>query len=64
MSRAFVLILLPAAVVGVFYVVVFRSIGADLHFAPFLGAAVAVGAAVWLVRRSQRRKIKRPGSLP
>jgi len=56
MSRAYLLIVIPAALVGIVYVVLLRRMGVQVHGAPFLGAAVALFAAVLIVRRFQRSK--------
>jgi hypothetical protein len=61
MRRAYLLIVLPAAVVGVAYFVIFHSLGFEIRPAPFVGAAAAFLAALFLVRRHQRRKAGRPG---
>jgi len=61
MRRAYLLIALPAAVVGVFYFIVFHLMGMEVRLAPFLGTAAAFLAAVWIVRRYQKRKIGRTG---
>ena len=62
MHRGYLLIVLPAVVVGIFYVAVMYYLGAAIRPAPFLGAAGAFVAALLLVRYYQRRKTKRPGS--
>ena len=59
--RAYLLIALPAAIVGIFYFLLFRGMGIEMHAAPFLGAVGAFVAALLLVRRHQRRKVRRPG---
>jgi ABC-type spermidine/putrescine transport system permease subunit II len=61
MRRAYLLIVVPAAVVGVFYLAIFHSLGMPIGLAPFLGAAGAFIAAVFFVRRYQQRKLRRPG---
>ena len=61
MHRAYLLITIPAAIVGIFYFVVFRSAGMEVHAAPFLGAIGAFVAALVTVRFFQRRKARRPG---
>ena len=61
-SRAYLLITLPAAIVGVLYVIVFHMLDMPIRVAPFLGAAGAFLAALLLVRRYQKRKVRRPGS--
>jgi hypothetical protein len=64
MRRAYLLIVVPAAVVGVFYFAIFHSLGMPIGWAPFLGSAGAFIAALLLVRRYQRRKSKRPSVQP
>jgi len=59
MSRAYLLIAIPAAIVGIFYFVLFHGMGVHLTAAPFIGAIGGFAAAVWLVRHYQRRKIRR-----
>jgi hypothetical protein len=55
-QRAFLIVLIPALVVGIFYVAVFRGLGLGLSPLPFLGAAAALAAGLIGVRRYQRRK--------
>jgi hypothetical protein len=62
MSRAYLLIVLPAAIVGVCYFAIFHSLGMAIHPAPFLVAAAGFVAAVFAVRYFQRRKTRRPGN--
>ena len=57
MHRGFLIVFVPAAIVGVFYIAIFRSLGLDVGLAPFLGTAVAfLGglAGVWQYRRRRR----------
>jgi len=61
MNRAYLLVTIPAALVGIFYFVVFRSAGMEVHAAPFLGALGAFVAGLLMVRYFQRRKARRPG---
>ena len=61
MRLAYLLIALPAVIVGIFYLAIFHSLGMPVGWAPFLGAAVAFIAALILVRRYQQRKLRRPG---
>ena len=56
MQRAFLIVLIPALVVGIFYVAVFRGLGLGLSPLPFLGVAAALAAGLFGVRRYQRRK--------
>jgi hypothetical protein len=59
--RAYLLIILPAAIVGVGYFVIFHSLGLEMTPAPFLGALAAFAVALFLVRRYSNRKARRPG---
>jgi hypothetical protein len=61
MSRAYLLIVIPAVLVGIAYVVLLHLMGVQIHGAPFLGAAVALCAAIWIVRRFQKSKSARRG---
>ena len=61
MRRAYLLIAVPAAIVGIFYLAIFHSLGMPIGWAPFLGTAAAFAAALLLVRRYQQRKARRPG---
>jgi ABC-type spermidine/putrescine transport system permease subunit II len=61
-SRAYLIIIIPAAIVAVFYVAMFRGLGFDLSAWPFLGTAVLFGGALIAVLRYQRRKQKRRDS--
>ena len=60
--RAYLIIVLPAAVVAVFYVAIFRGLGFDIRLAPFIGTAAAFLGALLGVWRYQRRKKGRRGS--
>ena len=62
MRRAYLLIALPAALVGWGYVIVLRYLGVQLHAGPFLGSAAAAIAAILIVRQYQKRKSRRHGS--
>jgi hypothetical protein len=55
-QRAYLIILIPAAIVGVFYVAIFRGLGFDIRLAPFLGTGVIFLVALFGVWRYQRRK--------
>jgi hypothetical protein len=59
---AYLLILLPGAIVGIVYVLMFRSMGLQVQAWPFIGAAAGLGAALIIVRYYLRNHIKRPGS--
>jgi hypothetical protein len=62
MRRAYLLIVLPAAIVGLIYFAIFHSLGMQVHPAPFLGAAGGFVVAVLVVNYYQRRKPRRPGN--
>ena len=62
MRRAYLLIAIPAVLVGVGYVILLRYLGVQIHGGPFLGAGAAVVAAIWIVRQYQRRKSRRRGN--
>lgn len=59
MSRAYFLILVPAALVGVAYVILLRYLNVPIQIGPFLGVAAAAIAAILVVRHYQRRKSRR-----
>ena len=61
MRRAYLLIAVPAAVVGIFYFAIFHALGMPVGWAPFLGTAGVFVAALLFVRRYQQRKLRRPG---
>ena len=61
MRRAYLIIVLPAAVVAAFYVAIFQGLGFDIRLAPFLGTAAAFLGALLGVWRYQRRKKGRGG---
>jgi hypothetical protein len=56
MSRAYMIVILPAVIVAVFYMAIFRGLGFDVQLAPFLGTAAAFAGALFGVWRYQRRK--------
>lgn len=62
MRRAYLLIAIPAVLVGVGYVILLRRLGVQIHGGPFLGAGFAAVAAILIVRRYQRRKSRRHGN--
>jgi ABC-type Fe3+ transport system permease subunit len=64
MRRAYLLIAIPGCVVGIAYVLLFRSLGLPIQAGPFVAALGAVVAALWLVRRHLQRKVRRPGGSP
>jgi membrane protein implicated in regulation of membrane protease activity len=59
MRRAYLLIAIPAVLVGIAYVILLRRLGFQIQIAPFLGTAIAATAAVLLVRRYHKRKPRR-----
>jgi ABC-type spermidine/putrescine transport system permease subunit II len=56
MNRAFFIIILPAVAVGLGYLFMFHWLGFALEPFRFIGAAVILAAAIYLVQRRQRRK--------
>ena len=62
MRRAYLLIAIPAALVGFGYLIVLRRLGVQIHGGPFLGSVAAAIAAVLIVRHYQRRKSRRRGN--
>lgn len=64
MRRAYLLIALPGLLVSAGYVLVFHSLRLGIAVEPFLAMVGAVGAVLWLVRRHQQRKVRRPGGSP
>ena len=61
MNRSFLIVIVPAVAVGLGYLFMFHWLGFALEPFRFIGAAVLLGAAVYLVRRRQRRKAQ-PGN--
>jgi ABC-type glycerol-3-phosphate transport system permease component len=66
MNRAFAIILIPALLVAIGYVVVFRSMGVSAEYWRLMLPAVALGGALlWLGRRAARkadaREVERRG---
>ena len=55
MNRSFFIIILPAVAVGLGYLFMFHWLGFALEPFRFIGAAVILGAAIYLVKRRQRR---------
>jgi|GraSoi2013_115cm_1033766.scaffolds.fasta_scaffold02338_3 ABC-type Fe3+ transport system permease subunit len=62
MRNAYLLIAIPAVLVGLAYVVLLRHIGVQIHSGPFWGAAVAFVAAILIVRHYHKRKSRRHGN--
>lgn len=62
MRRAYLLIVIPAVLVGIAYVILLRQIGVQIRPGPFLGTGAVFIAAILIVRRHQRRKSRRHGN--
>ena len=58
MHKGFLIVFVPAAVVGVCYIALFRWMGYDVGLAPFLGTAVAFAGGLAGVWRYQQQKRK------
>lgn len=59
MNRAFLIILVPAILVAIGYVLVFRFLGLSLGYLRFiLGGVVFVAAAYWLWPRKEASSTK------
>jgi len=56
MNRSFLIILIPAAAVGLGYVLVMRWLGLRITLLPFIMTAILFGIALALVRRHLKRK--------
>ena len=54
--QAYLIILIPAVVVGASYITLFRWLGFDIPLGPLLGTAAAFPIALFGVWRYQRRK--------
>ena len=61
MRRAYLLIAIPAVLVGISYVFLLHYVGMPINPAPFLGTAAAFIAAILMVRYFQKRKSRRHG---
>ncbi len=61
MNRAFLLILIPTALVAAFYVVVARHFGMHLHYGRLAGAVVGFVVAAAAVHYHRRRKARPSG---
>lgn len=59
MNRSFLIVIVPAVAVAIGYLVLFHRRGLALDPFRFIGAAVLVVAAVFLVHRHERRKQSR-----
>ncbi|HXN63958.1 MAG TPA: hypothetical protein VN862_01400 [Candidatus Acidoferrales bacterium] len=60
MNRSFLIVLIPAILVGTAYFLLSAYAGVKLAYPRMIGAAVALGVAVYLVHSYTRRKA-RPG---
>lgn len=56
MHRGFLIVFVPAAIVGAVYIAIFRGMGIGVGLAPFLGTAAAFLVGLIGVRRYRRRK--------
>jgi hypothetical protein len=56
MHRGFLIVFVPAAVVGALYIAAFRAFGLEIGLAPFLGTAAAFLGGLAGVWQYQRRK--------
>ncbi|HYA97100.1 MAG TPA: hypothetical protein VEH49_03320 [Methylomirabilota bacterium] len=54
MNRALLMIMIPAAAVTAFYLIVLRHVGRPLNLLRVCVAVAAFLAAVWMVRRKSR----------
>jgi hypothetical protein len=59
--KGFLIVFVPAAIVGSCYIALFRSLGYDVGLAPFLGTGVAFAGGLAGVWRYHRRKRRGPG---
>lgn len=62
MRRAYLLIAIPAALVGFGYLIVLRHLGVQIHGGPFVGTVAAAIVAILIVRHYHRRKSRRQGN--
>ena len=56
MHKGFLIVFVPAAIVGISYIALFHWLGFDVGLAPFLGTAAAFLGGLIGVLRHQRRK--------
>jgi ABC-type spermidine/putrescine transport system permease subunit II len=61
MNRSFLIVILPAIAVGLGYLFMFHRLGLALDPFRFIGAAVVLAAAIFLVQRRRHRKAPRGG---
>ncbi len=59
MNRSFLIVILPAIVVGLGYLFVMQYLGARLEPLRFVAAGVVAAGAVYLVHRHQRKRASR-----
>ena len=62
MHKGFLIVFVPAAIVGACYIAMFRWLGYDVGLAPFLGTGVAFLGGLAGVWRYQRKKPGGPRS--
>ena len=62
MHKGFLIVFVPAAIVGALYIAIFRGMGIGVGLAPFLGTAAAFLGGLVAVRRYQRRKQRGRGN--
>lgn len=58
MNRAYLVIAIPAVIVGAAYVALMVSIRADVNWWPFTGLAFAMAIAIFLVKRKADKEKK------
>jgi hypothetical protein len=56
MNRGFLIILIPALLVALGYIVVFRYIGLSPEYGRLAGAAIVFFAGIWWLGRRNKRK--------
>ena len=61
MNRSFLIVIVPAMLVGLGYIFVMQYLGARLEPLRFVAAGVGAAVAVFLVHKYQRRKSSRRG---
>jgi hypothetical protein len=60
--KGFFIVFVPAAIVGAFYIALFRWMGYEVGLAPFVGTGVAFAGGLAGVWRYHQRKRKGPKS--
>lgn len=61
MNRSFLIVIVPAIAVGLGYLFMFHWLGFALEPFRFIGAAIVIVGAIFLVQRRRRRKASRGG---